>query len=393
MSALISVEAALQSLFDLCPPLPVEQVDLACAAGRVLAHPVTARRSQPGFDASAMDGYALCGDPALGEPLTVVGVAAAGAGYPGELGAGQAVRILTGAPLPHGADRIVIQENVIRDGDRITLADAPTIGANIRAKGGDFHDGAVFDAPKRLTARDVALLAAMNLPSLPVHRRPVVALIATGDELVMPGEAPGPDQIVASNSFGLKALCESAGARVRLLPIARDNEDSLKTVFGLARDADVILTTGGASVGDHDLVAPVAEALGWQRRFHKVAMRPGKPLMSGRMGDGVLIGLPGNPVSAMVCGEIFMRPVLDALQGLPARPRRTQPAILSSDLPANGPRAHYMRAVWTDAGAIAPVDSQDSALLSRLAAADALIRRPPHDHSRKAGETVDILPL
>lgn len=393
MSGLISVETALAHLFALCPPLPVEQVDLADAAGRVLARPVTARRDQPGFDASAMDGYAICGDHPVGTRLTVIGTAAAGAGYQGRVAADQAVRILTGAPLPDGADRIVIQENVTRDSDMITLTDAPAKDANIRAKGGDFRDGDVFDAPRRLTPRDLALLAAMNLSTLPVHRRPVIALIATGDELVMPGETPGPDQIVASNSFGLKALCEAAGAQVRLLPIARDTETSLKTVFGLARGADVILTTGGASVGDHDLVAPVAEALGWQRQFHKVAMRPGKALMSGRMGDGVLIGLPGNPVSAMVCGEIFIRPVLDALQGLPARPRALIPAVLASDLPANGPRAHYMRGRFTDDGRVTPADSQDSALLSRLSGADLLIHRPPHDAPRAAGQSVDILPL
>ncbi|MBN2906510.1 MAG: molybdopterin molybdotransferase MoeA [Rhodobacteraceae bacterium] len=390
---MIPVEQALAHLFALAAPLPPREIPLAQAAGRVLARPVAARRTQPPFAASAMDGYALCAaDARPGAVLRVVGVSAAGHGFDGALAPGQAVRILTGAPVPQGADRVVIQEDVTRQDDTITLGDRLDTGTNIRPVGADFCAGDTLSAPRRLGPADLALAAAMNLPTLPVHRQAEVAIIATGDELVMPGEDPGPDQIIAANGYGLKAMVEAEGARARLLPIARDTEASLKTVFDLAEGADLILTIGGASVGDHDIVGPVAAALGMAKSFYKVAMRPGKPLMAGRMGPAVMIGLPGNPVSALVCGQVFVLPTLRVMHGLPAAPASRLHGVLATDLPANGPREHYLRARITPDG-LAPFDRQDSALLSVLSQARALIVRPPGDAPRRAGDSVDYLPL
>ena len=390
---MITVDEALAELFALVTVAKTETVPLDCAAGRVLAPAVTALRDQPPFPASAMDGYAVKADEVRpGATFRVVGESAAGHGYDGNVGAGEAVRIFTGAPVPEGADRVVIQEDTARDGDTIVLRDDLDPQVYVRPAGGDFRAGSVVQAPRRLGPQDVALLAAMNIADVPVRRRPVVALIATGDELVMPGETPSRDQIIASNSFGLKAMLDAAGAEARLLPIARDNLPSLRTAFTLAADADLIVTIGGASVGDHDLVAPAAEEMGLDRSFYKVAMRPGKPLMAGHMGGSTLIGLPGNPVSSMVCGQVFLLPVLRAMLGLGTGPAPRLQRPLDADIGQNGPREHYMRAKLS-AGGIAPYDRQDSSLLTVLAAADALLVRPPHDGPRRAGEMVDYIPL
>ncbi|MCZ4266350.1 molybdopterin molybdotransferase MoeA [Rhodobacteraceae bacterium R_SAG6] len=390
---MISVSEARAALLDLVSAVDVETVPLAQAAGRVLAQPVTAGRDQPPFDASAMDGYAVnAAEVELHAMFKVIGEAAAGHGFQGRVGAGQAVRIFTGAPVPEGASFVVIQEDVDRKGDLITITDDPGGNANIRDRGRDFRVGQTVDAPRLLRPADIALLAAMNIAEVPVRRRPVVALMSTGDELVMPGETPGPDQIIVSNTFGLKAMLEEHGAEVRMLPIARDTDASLRTAFGLAHDADLIVTIGGASVGDHDLVAAVAESLGMERAFYKVAMRPGKPLMAGRFGIGAMVGLPGNPVSAMICGRVFVVPMLFAMLGLPTAAENLMSAPLAAPLPANGPRQHYMRATWQDAG-LQAFDSQDSSLLSVLAQAEALIVRPPHDPARDVGERVDYLAI
>lgn len=388
---MITVTQALDALFALAQPLPVETVPLVQAAGRVLALPVTARRDQPPFAASAMDGYAVP-DAAPGQIFTVIGESAAGTRFDGAVGAGQAVRIFTGAPVPPGATRIVIQEDVTRDGDRITLNDQLDENPYIRPAGTDFRVGQTVAAPKRLSAQDVALLAAMNIAEVPVTRQPRVALISTGDELVMPGDTPGPDQIIASNTFGLHALLCDLGAAPRILPIARDTSASLIHGFSLIDDTDLVITIGGASVGDHDLVAQVAAELGMARAFHKVAMRPGKPLMSGRLNDAMMIGLPGNPVSAMVCGHVFVAPVIRAMLGLGTTPAPRQTARLSAPLTANGPREHYMRAQLTQSG-IKALDRQDSSLLSVLGAANALLIRPVGDPAREIGDTVSFLPL
>ena len=394
---LISIEEALARLFALCPELGDETVGLRAAAGRVLAAPLVARLTQPPFAASAMDGYAIReGDHRAGVVLDVIGESAAGRGFGGAVTDGNAVRIFTGAPVPEGADRVVLQEDVTRYGTRITLGNRLESGANIRPAGQDFRAGDRIEAPRRLRPADLGLIAAMNQPQVQVARRPVVALIATGDELVMPGEVPGPDQIVASNSFALSAMAEAEGAEVRLLPIARDSEESLRNLLTLAADADLIVTIGGASVGDHDLVGKVAGDMGLERAFWKIAMRPGKPLMAGRIAGSVLLGLPGNPVSSIVCGHLFMLPMLRAMQGLPQGPAPRAAARLAEDLPANGPREHYMRATLDRTAAmpvIRPFDRQDSALLSILTRADALLVRPAGDGPVAAGTEVSYVPI
>ena len=393
---MISVEEALARCLALAAPLASETVPLRQAAGRVLAGPVAARLTQPPFDASAMDGYALGRAAAAGARFAVIGEAGAGHGFAGRVEADQATRIFTGAPVPEGAVTVAVQEEVRAEAGQITLTADAALAANIRPRGQDFALGQTVAAPRLLRANDLALLAAMNIAEVPVHRRPDVAIIATGDELVMPGEDPGPDQIIASNSFALAALVEAAGGIARMLPIARDNEDDLAHVFALADGCDLIVTIGGASVGDHDLVGKVATGLGLERAFWKIAMRPGKPLMAGRVLGVPMLGLPGNPVSAIVCAHLFLLPMLKAMQGLAGVAPQVQRARLGSDQPANGARAHYMRARLTmvDGQPTAtPFARQDSALLTILTEADALVIRPVDDPARKAGEMVDVIAL
>ncbi|TDE40441.1 gephyrin-like molybdotransferase Glp [Antarcticimicrobium sediminis] len=391
---MITVDEARALLFKLAAPLPAEEVPLIAAAGRILARDVRARRDQPPFAASSMDGYAVnSAEVEQHAMFKLIGEAAAGHRFEGRVGPGQAVRIFTGAPLPEGADFVVIQEDVSRSGDLITIANAPGKNDNVRPLGVDFRAGDTVQAPRRLRPADIALLASMNIDRVPVVRKPVVALISTGDELVMPGEQPGPDQIIASNTFGLKAMLEEAGAEARILPIARDSAASLITAFDLAKGADLVITIGGASVGDHDLVAGVAETLGMERAFYKVRMRPGKPLMAGRLNGAAMLGLPGNPVSAMVCGRVFVVPMLRAMLGLGAPAPRLNQAALAADIGANGPREHYMRARIGADGRITVEGNQDSSLLSVLSAATALVRRPADDPARAAGEVVDYLSI
>ena len=392
---MISVAQALDRLFALVRPVGTETVPLAAAGGRVLAADAVARRTQPPFAASAMDGYAVrAAEASLGATLAVAGEAAAGRRFAGALTPGKAIRIFTGAPVPEGADAILIQEDARRDGDRITVTQAARSGEHVRPAGGDFREGERIAAPRRLTPRDIALLAAMNLAEVTVARRPVIALIATGDELVEPGEAPGPDQIVSSNNYGLAAMLTAIGAEPVLCPIARDNRESLIAALEPARGADFIVTLGGASVGDHDLVASVFGKAGLTLDFYKIAMRPGKPLMAGRLEQAVMLGLPGNPVSAMVCGEIFLRPAVDAAQGLPARPRATRRARLAHGLEKNGPREHYMRAVVSDGEeSVTVFANQDSSLLATLAGANALVVRAPHAPPEPEGGEVRFIPL
>lgn len=390
---MISVAEALDRLFALAVPPGTEDVALTAAAGRVLAADAVARRDQPPFAASAMDGYAVAAaDARPGAVLRVTGESAAGRGWAGGLAAGEAIRIFTGAPVPQGTGMVVLQEDVTRDGDRITLGNRLGEGTNIRPAGGDFASGMRLAAPRRLRPADIALLAAMNVARVTVARAPDVAIIATGDELVPPGGDPGPDQIIASNAYGLHALLRAEGARPRLLPIAADRMESLAQAFALAGDADLILTIGGASVGDHDLVADAARAAGMEMAFHKVAMRPGKPLMAGGMGARRLLGLPGNPVSAMICGTVFLAPLIRAMQGLPARPMAREAMPLAAALGPNGPREHYLRAAIGPDG-VTPLPRQDSSLLTVLAGADALIVQPPLDPGRPEGAPVDVIRL
>lgn len=390
---MITVEEARQLLFGLVATMPEEQIALADAAGRVLMRDVKAERDQPPFAASSMDGYALkSAEVERHAMFKVIGEAAAGQRFTGTVGPGQAVRIFTGAPVPEGADFVVIQEDTDLRGDLLTITEDPGQKTNIRPAGVDFTIGDTVSAPRVLSPEDLALLAAMNVPFVSVATKPQIALIATGNELVMPGETPGPDQIIASNSFGIKALLEKAGAHVRMLPVAQDTLSSLETAFGLAEGADLVVTIGGASVGDYDLVAEASQRLGLEQSFYKVLMRPGKPLMAGRLGDAAMIGLPGNPVSAMVCGYLFLVPLVKKMLGIQTVDPTLHQAILSEALPPNGPREHYMRARLESDG-IRAFEDQDSSLLSVLARSNALLMRPPNDPARAAGETVSYLPI
>ncbi len=388
---MITVEEALARCLALISRLPAETVALRHAAGRMMAAPALAMRDQPPFDASAMDGYALQGDPEAGEQFVIVGASQAGLGFAGSVGKGQAVRIFTGAPVPQGATRVVLQEDVSLAGDAITLNPKADVARHIRPQGQDFRAGTGLP-PRRITPHDLALLAAMNIPQVQVHRRPVVAIIATGDELVMPGEEPGPGQIVCSNSFAIAALVEAEGAVARILPIARDTVADLTAVFGLAQGTDLIVTIGGASVGDHDLVGPVAESLGLERAFWKIAMRPGKPLMAGRVAGTAMLGLPGNPVSSIVCAHLFLLPMVRALQGRPDVAPLEASAALGADVDATGPRTHYMRARCAN-GVITPFDRQDSALIGILTQSNALLIRPSGDRAQAKGTSARYIAL
>jgi len=390
---MITVSQALNALFDLVAPLDIEFVPLRVANNRVLAETQFATRTQPPFAASSMDGYAVKSAEVEDDTMfKVIGESAAGHGWAGTVGAGQAVRIFTGAPVPQGADFVVIQEDVTRRGDLITLGRDISPKDNIRPAGVDFMQGDPLSAPRILHPADIALLASMNIAQVPVYRRPKVALISTGDELVMPGQTPEPDQIIASNTFGLAAMMENLGAQVRILPIARDNESSLCTAFELANSADLVITIGGASVGDHDLVAPVAAKMGMEQSFYKVAMRPGKPLMAGRLADMAMVGLPGNPVSAMVCGTIFIAPMIRAMLGLGRNAAPQRSIALSSPIGANGPREHYVRG-FADVTGVRSADQQDSSLLSVLSQSNVLIARPPNDPAREIGEMVEVVDI
>ena len=398
--ALTVEEARARVLQNAVPIADVQRRDLLASHGQVLAEPLVARLTQPPFHSSAMDGYAIrAADIArLPADLTVIGEAAAGCGYKGEVGPRQAVRIFTGAPIPTGADAIVIQENTDREGDRVRIREGTTDIEHIRPLGGDFKTGdTLLQAGRRLSARDITLAAAMGYPALPVRRPPVVAILATGDELVMPGITPGPDQIVCSNTFGIAGMVRSAGGTPRLLGIARDTRESLVEHLDQAKGADIVLTVGGASVGDHDLVGPVLQAKGMALDFWRIAMRPGKPLMYGRLGVQHVLGLPGNPVSSLVCTRLFVVPLIRALLGLEAEPAHAIDAVCTAPLAANGPRAHYMRATArrSEDGmlAVTPVSSQDSSLMRPLADADCLLVRPIGGPALPAGARVPILTM
>lgn len=392
---MITVAEALDRCLALTQPLETETVPLRAACGRYMATAAVAKLTQPPFDASAMDGYALGAAGNNGARFTVIGEAGAGHGFDGTVEVNQAVRIFTGAPVPAGAVTVAIQEDVSVNGEEITLDAAVPDRANIRSRGQDFAAGDPLP-PRLLRPNDLALLAAMNVPQVCVTRRPIVGLIASGDELVMPGETPNADQIIASNTFALAAMIETAGGEARMLPIARDTEASLRAAFALAQDCDLIVTIGGASVGDHDLVGKVATDLGLERAFWKIAMRPGKPLMAGRVLGKPMLGLPGNPVSAIVCAHLFLIPMLKSMFGLPIAAPQTFSARLGCDLPANGTRAHYMRARLSNPEGIltaTPFDRQDSALLSILTQADALIILPPDCPQQPMGTTIDYIQL
>lgn len=400
--ALMPVSDALAAVLAGVEPLPEEMVALDEAFHRVLARDVAARRTQPPQAMSAMDGYAVrAADAAkIDAVLTVIGEIAAGRPFAGSVGAGEAVRIFTGGVVPEGADAIVIQEDTVSDGKRITIKEAAVTGRNIRPAGVDFSEGDVLlRKGARLTERDLALAAGMNHPRLPVRRRPKVAILATGDELVMPGATPGHGQIVYSNGYALHALARSEGADTVDLGIAADTLEATSAGIRRAREtgADILITTGGASVGDHDLVQQALKAEGISMAFWKIAMRPGKPMMHGRLGAMRVIGLPGNPVSSYVCGFLFMVPLIRALSGRQVIHHRRERAVLGRDVGANDVREDYLRARLEerDDGTLValPVNHQDSSLLANLAAAQALVVRAPFAPKAEAGTLCEVLRL
>jgi len=400
---MISVEEARDRILADLRPTPAEVVALADVWNRVTAADVIARLTQPPSDVSAMDGYALrAADGTLGARLTVIGAAPAGHPFAGSVGPGEIVRLFTGSVVPDGADAILLQEDATRDGDAVTINEAVTQGRHIRRAGQDFARGeTVIPGGRRITARDVGLAAAANHPWLSVHRRPRIAILATGDEIAMPGEPIPPGGIVSSNAHALAALVRAAGGEPTVLPVAQDTRDAVAAVADAVVGMDLLVTTGGASVGDHDLIISGLEIRGLVVDFWQIAMRPGKPLLFGWLGgkqSGVpVLGLPGNPVSALVCAILFLLPALARLAGLPAAPPPTTTAILGKAVAANDHRADHLRStVLTDPAGrliVTPFPVQDSAMLRRLALADALILRPPHATALPEGADVPVIRL
>jgi molybdopterin molybdotransferase len=400
--ALMPVADALTAILAGAEPLPEESVALDAAYHRVLARDLAAMRTQPPQTMSAMDGYAVRSTDAshAGARVKVIGEVPAGRPFGGAIAPGEAVRIFTGGVIPEGADAIVIQEDTVVDGGHISITEAAVAGRHIRPAGIDFRKGDVLLAKgSRLTDRDLSLAAGMNYPEIPVRRRPKVAILATGDELVMPGSSPEPGQIVYSNGYALHALARREGADTLDLGIAPDSFEATREGIRRARDsgADVLVTTGGASVGDHDFVKRSLESEGVAIAFWKIAMRPGKPMMHGRIGQMRVIGLPGNPVSSYVCSFLFLVPLIRALSGSNVVHHPREKALLGRDVAANDLREDYLRArleTRSDGALIAvPVQHQDSSLLANLAAARALVIRPPFAPKASAGTACEILRL
>jgi molybdopterin molybdotransferase len=399
--ALISVAEALERVLAHAEPLPVEEIPLEEANGCVLAYDLKALRTQPPADVSAMDGYAVRAADVASAPvrLKVIGEIAAGRPFSAKVGAGQAARIFTGGFMPEGTDTVVIQEVTARDGDQVEIQKPSAKGRNVRPKGLDFRSGEVLlKKGHRLTARDLALVAGMNHPMVPAYRRPTVAMFGTGDELVPPGREPGPGQIVYSNGYSLAALIRGEGAEVEDLGVVHDTLEATLTAIDDARElpADILVTTGGASVGDYDLVQKAFAKEGMDLSFWKVAMRPGRPLMYGRLGEMHVLGLPGNPVSSYVCAFLFLVPLIRRMSGRSDLVTPTEPAVLGCDLPENDERADYLRATLTggaDGLVATPFPVQDSSMMAPLAKAGCLVIREPHAPAAKAGSPCTILRL
>jgi len=397
---MLSVDEALSRILAAFKPLPAEHVGLNEVLGRVLAEDVTAHRTQPPVDVSAMDGYAVRYVDVSSPPttLSVIGESAAGTSCSSRVEAGQAVRIFTGAQVPDGADAIVIQEDTERSGDHVTIRASTKHGRYIRRAGIDFCDGDIaLRAGQYLDERDIAVCAAVNVPWLKVSQRPRIAILSTGNELMMPGEPLAPDQIINANAFLLEGFIRKMGGEPANLGISRDETRALDAAIGSTVGADLLVTIGGASVGDHDLVRPVLEHAGFHIVLHNVAMRPGKPVMFAHNEAQTVLSLPGNPVSVGVTAHVFLKPIINALLGRTPILQPVEMAHLGQDTPPNGPRQHYMRASLSsgpDGKPVAiPFDNQDSALLGLYATADALIVLPPHAPPSSAGDRVEILRL
>jgi len=397
---MISVADARARICDTFSPLATEMVAVTKAAGRVLTESLTARRTQPPKAVSAMDGYAVRAADVITVPakLKVVGEAPAGGAFKGTVGAGEAVRIFTGGPVPNGADTIVIQEDTDLGSPDVTVGESAHEGQHVRRAGIDFNEGEVLiNCGRRLGARDIGLAAAMNHPWIAVTRKPRVAILATGDEVVRPGDPLGPNQIVSSNGPALAAFIESRGGVAIDLGIAKDNEASIQTLAQGARGADLLVTMGGVSVGDRDLVQKVLGDAGLKVDFWRIAMKPGKPLMFGQLGGVPVLGLPGNPVSSMVCALLFLGPALDKMLGLAGTGLPVIRARLGANIRANNFREDYMRTTLDTDGDGSPVAMplaiQDSSMMSALARADGLIIRLPDAPAATVGDWVEVIQL
>lgn len=401
MARLLPVDEALSRIVGAAIRTDAETVSLSQAGARVLADDLYAKRQQPPFAASAMDGYAVRAADLAQVPvsLKLIGQSAAGHAFQGSLGVGEAVRIFTGAPVPTGADSVVIQENTIARGSEVEIKETITLGKNIRKAGLDFQEGdLLLKNGRALDPSALALAAAANYPAVPVYRRPKVAILATGDELVNPGEAFRPDQIITSNTFGLAEIIRQAGGLPIDLGIAEDRLEALSEAIDRAVTvkADILVTLGGASVGDHDLVQPALAAKGMKLDFWKIALRPGKPLMFGRLNDMNILGLPGNPVSSLICGHVFLVPLIRAMLGLEHHPS-LRAAVLGRDMDTNDQRQDYVRATLTrnaDGTLTAtPFPLQDSSMLKFLSDAECLIIREPFAPALKAGTMCKVMLL
>lgn len=395
---MISVREATDRIRNLLVQTDSEEIPINSANNRILAEDFHSERNQPPFDTSAMDGYAIQSNDAIpNKVLDVIGSIPAGADIPPvAVGSGEAYRIFTGAPIPLGADRVIIQEDVEVSGETIIINNAFETNPFIRPQGGDFQKGFSVKAPQQVTPSLISLLAAMNAGQLRVRKKPVVSIVPTGDELMMPGTELPENKIAASNIFGLQGILENSGAEARILPIAKDKFRAISTSLDLALDSDLIITVGGASVGEYDLVKEAASNLGFELSFYKIAMRPGKPLFAGRKESTVLIGLPGNPVSALVCGYIFLVPAIKYMLGLTDFNLPRKKARLTTPLGKNGDREHYMRAKVEHTNVEATIavhERQDSSLLRTFFNSNALLIRPRSDHTRDAGEIVEYMEL
>jgi molybdopterin molybdotransferase len=394
----ISVEEALDRLLSLIDILPREQIALSDGLGRVLAEDVAARRTQPPFAVSAMDGYAVRADDLGRVPveLRIIAEVPAGAGFGGHVGPGEAARIFTGAAMPAGTDTVVIQEDAERRGDRVRVLEGAKRGRYVRREGLDFSEGEVLlRGGRKLTARDIGLLAAMNRPWLFVRRRPRIGILSTGDEIVMPGDPIGTHQIVSSNSLALAAIVTACGGIPVSLGNAPDDPGALRRIAAATRGIDLLVTTGGASVGEHDLVREALAADGFALDFWQIAMRPGKPLMAGRYRDIPMLGLPGNPVSSFVCALLFLAPAMARMSGGAATEAAASPVRLGAPVAANDRRQDYLRARLTRAAdgvdEVYPFEVQDSSMMRLLASADCLVVRPPHAPAAVPGESVPVI--
>ena len=395
---MLSVDEARARILARLSPTGIEQLMLDAAFGRVTARPVQARLANPPADISAMDGYAVrAADTVVGARLAVTGAAPAGHAFAGRVEAGTCVRLFTGSLLPSGADSVLIQENATRQGETITVGESVAVGRHIRRSGQDFDAGdEVLPAGRRLGARDIGVAAAANHPWIACRRRPVIALLATGDEIALPGEPIPPGGIANSNTPMLAAVIRAAGGEPLVLPPARDRIEAIAASLDGLR-CDMLVTIGGASVGDYDLVQAGLGARGFEMDFWKIAMRPGKPLMHGRLGDTPVLGLPGNPVSALVCAVLFLLPAIARLSGDSIEQPEIEVARLAAAVPSNDHRADHLRASLSrDADGrhlVVPFPRQDSGMLRRLALSEALVLRAPHAPAATVGESVRIIRL